>query len=120
MFIDYRVFLEDLGEGPRGSPGGCLEIGRVGGDPRFTAVAAAAAAKLEAENEDHRGGGSDGESVSLSLGGSGTSLAESQLRVFGKPTGLSRVSAVTDAGVSAGIGALAGECFLVFLSYEAR
>ncbi|CAM9638892.1 unnamed protein product [Pylaiella littoralis] len=83
-FIAYRHLLEDLGEGARGSPGGCLAIGHReggGGDPRF------------------KGGGGSGDDwgrddgcggVSSSVGGSCGSTSVAASRVFGKPTGLSR------------------------------
>lgn len=77
LFVSYRKLLEDLGEGPRGAPGGSLDIGREGGDPRF---------KGHQHEEDCGNGGPS----SVSIGNS--SAAAPQLRVFGKPTGLVRVS----------------------------
>lgn len=90
MFIAYRHLLEDLGEGARGSPGGCLPIGHReagGGDPRFKGGGGGSTGG----SWDDEDGGYEG--VSSSVGGDSccsTSVAAS--RVFGKPTGLSRVS----------------------------
>eukprot|EP00903_Cladosiphon_okamuranus_P014842 g13743.t1 len=83
VFIAYRHLLEDLGEGARGSPGGCLPVGHReggGGDPLFKGGGGGGW-----DGEDGYGGGSS------SVGGDSccsTSVAAS--RVFGKPTGLSR------------------------------
>lgn len=94
LFIAYRHLLEDLGEGARGSPGGCLAIGHResgGRDPRFKGGDGGGGW----DDEDGYGGGSS------SVGGDSccsTSVAAS--RVFGKPTGLSRVSGGGWGGVA--------------------
>ncbi|CBJ27458.1 conserved unknown protein [Ectocarpus siliculosus] len=95
VFIAYRHLLEDLGEGARGSPGGCLAVGHHegrGGGSRFKGNdGGGGTCNGDGDREDGCGGGSS--SVGGGGGGSssgccGTSVAAS--RVFGKPTGLSR------------------------------
>eukprot|EP00904_Undaria_pinnatifida_P007730 jgi/Undpi1/4087/HiC_scaffold_16.g07454.m1 len=96
QFIAYRPLLEDLGEGAMGSSGGFLEIGHEGGDPRLKGAPVVTGAWDD--EGDGGGGGCDGgdgggsaPGCSASVGGgSGVSVAPSQLRVFGKATGLSR------------------------------
>lgn len=104
QFIAYRHLLEDLGEGARGSPGGCLDIGSEGRDPRLKGTSAVAGAW------DDVGGDGDGDGVdggpgsaaaaatSVGGGSSSVSVAASQLRVFGKATGLSRVGSSSGCG----------------------
>lgn len=90
VFIAYRHLLEDLGEGARGSPGGCLPVGHNeggGGAPCFKSGGGGSW-------DDEDGGGSGGYGgVCSSVGGdSRCSTSVTASRVFGKPTGLSRVS----------------------------
>lgn len=97
-FIAYRHLLEDLGEGARGSPGGCLAVGHregEGKDPRFKGGGGSSSGGNDWGDADgsYGGGGSSSSSVGGGAGSCGsTSVAAS--RVFGKPTGLSRVRAL--------------------------
>lgn len=95
MFVAYRHLLEDLGEGARGSPGGCLAVGHHeggAGGSRFKGNdGGGGSCNDDGDREDGYGGDSSsvGGGGGSSSGCCGTSVAAS--RVFGKPTGLSRV-----------------------------
>ncbi|CAM9270699.1 unnamed protein product, partial [Ectocarpus sp. 13 AM-2016] len=94
VFIAYRHLLEDLGEGARGSPGGCLAVGHHDGGAGGSRLKGNDGGGGSCNGDGDHGGGCGGGSSSVGGGGGsssgccGTSVAAS--RVFGKPTGLSR------------------------------
>lgn len=81
-FIAYRQLLQDLGEGPCGTPGGRLDVGRESDDCR-----------RRGQHVGSAGGNGmgTGEPGSASPNKSSFETTASYSRVFGKPTGLKRV-----------------------------